>query len=104
MCAGTAEPDAIELNSACSDSRVRAGRCEPGPRIDRLAGPADLKVKLGTRLTAAVPRRGNRPPGGHTVAGSLEEPIVVPIQAQVAAAVVDDCEQSQAREPIRIDH
>jgi hypothetical protein len=60
---------------------MRVGGCEPRARIDRLAGPADLKVKLGTVLSAAVSRRGDRLPGRHTVAGPLEEALVVTVEA-----------------------
>jgi hypothetical protein len=68
-----------------------------------LPAPADLKVQLRAVLPPGVPRRGDRLPGRHMLAGPLEEALVVTIEAQIAAAVVDDGEQSQAREPIGVD-
>src|SRR5215468_5916068 len=80
------------------------GGLEPGPRIDRLTALADLEIKLGAGAPAAIPGGSNRVARRNLLTRSLVQPLVVAIEAQVAIAVVDDGEQSEARKPVGIDH
>src|ERR1700741_3549369 len=83
---------------------LRGSRLEPRPGVDGLARLADLEVQLGTRSSARIAQRGDGVTGRDALASFLVEPFVVGVQAVVAIAVIDDGQQSQAREPVRVNH
>ncbi len=70
-------------------------------RIDRFALETDLEIQRRPRRSAGVADLRDRLAGLHPVAGFLRERLVVPIQAHVTAAVVDDHEQPQSGQPVR---
>src|SRR5690348_17938043 len=77
---------------------------QPLPRIERLPFPADLEIELRPGAAAAVAGLGNGLTGGNVLADGLVEPGVVAVEAHVAAAVIDDDEQSQPGQPIGVHH
>src|SRR6185503_9785228 len=72
----------------------------PGVRIDGLALEADLEVQARARLSAGISDLRDRLAGLDPVAGFFEQRFVVTVEAHVAATVVHDDEQSQARQPV----
>src|SRR5579871_6208048 len=79
--------------SAGTVSGVRRA-LEPRARVDRLGARADLEIQLraGGAVTKAAREQLARP---HLVADLAEQPLVVPVQAQEAPAVVEDQQQSE---------
>src|SRR5207253_10130911 len=81
-------------------SYLGVGRPEPGARVDRLAPLADLEIQLRTAAAAAVAGGGDAFTGRDRLAGRLVEPLVVAVQAQVPVPMVDDGDETEAREPV----
>src|ERR1700722_19009680 len=67
---------------------------EPGCRIHRPAGAADLEIQLRGGPAASIPGRSNGLTGFHRLPDRLEQPVIMAIEAQVTLAVVDDREQA----------
>src|SRR5688572_30986323 len=63
---------------------------DPWVRVDGLAVQADLEVQAGSRLAAAIADLRDRLAGLDPIAGFLEQRLVVAIEAQISAAVIDD--------------
>src|SRR5512146_249536 len=77
---------------------------QPQPWVERFALLADLEVQLRAGAAAAVSGLRDGLTGGDVLADGLVEPGVVAVEAHVAAAVVDDDEEPESRQPIRVDH
>src|SRR6185437_2182162 len=87
----------------CPSARGRA--ClEPGRRIDGLAVAADLEIQLRGRPATGVPGGCDNLAGFHLRADSAVQPVVMPVKAEIARAVVHDHQQPQTRQPVGIHH
>ena len=76
---------------------------EPGPWVDRVPITPDFEVKLRFRLCRCAGGRNDlaRCDG---FPGSLVKPLIMSVQAQVSLAVVDNRQQPEPGEPVRVNH
>src|SRR6266404_3977909 len=93
----------LQAPQRLSANRLRLGRLEPRAGIDWLAAPADLEVQLGPVAAAAVARRGDGIAGGHALTHRLVEPLIMTVEAHVPVPVIDDGQETEPRQPVRVD-
>src|SRR5687768_8635186 len=84
--------------------RLRGGGLEPGTGVNGAPGLADFEVQRGGLAAAGIPDRGDGVAGGDPLPHLLVEPVVVAVQAEVTVAVIDDGQQAQPGEPVRVHH
>src|SRR6185437_165800 len=77
---------------------------QPQPRIQRLALLADLEIELRAGAAAAVTGLSDGLTGGDLLTDGLVKAGVVAVEAHVAVAVIDDDEEPESGQPVRIDH
>src|SRR6186713_844147 len=83
---------------------LRRGALEPRFWVDGASCLANLEIQRRRRAATRVADRRNGVTGGDALAHFLVEPFVVSVETEVPVTMVDDGQQPQAREPVRVHH